>query len=112
MNAAPQRASAAKAAMDRVAGGRPPVDPGEQQDQVVAPKAEPKPPASPDRSKFTVLLSESDAILWDELAMLLRRDLHRRVDKAAFLRALVYLATEDADLRRQVAEQITRDTTA
>lgn len=119
MTPAPKRAGAAKAAMDRVTGNRPPADPGEQpnQDQVAAapkaePKAEPKPPVNPDRSKFTVLLTESDAILWDELAMALRRDLGRRVDKSAFLRALVYLATEDADLRRQVGEQITRDTTA
>jgi hypothetical protein len=65
----------------------------------------------PTRSKYTLLLSESDALMWDQLATQMRRDLHRRVDKSAIVRALVYLASEDADLRRQVAEQIAQDAT-
>ncbi|GAA2842434.1 hypothetical protein GCM10010522_71560 [Kribbella solani] len=103
--------------MTRVAGGRPAADPGSQSADLPPPEPaalppEPKAPANPGRSKFTLLLSESDAIMWDELAMMLRRETGHRVEKAAFVRALVYLAAEDADLRRQVGEEIARDTTA
>lgn len=60
-------------------------------------------------SKYTVLLSDSDALMWDELAVTLRRDLGRRVDKSAIVRALVYLAAEDESLRLQLAETLTRE---
>lgn len=60
-------------------------------------------------SKYTVLLSDSDALMWDELAVTLRRDLGRRVDKSSIVRALVYLAAEDESLRRQLAETLNRE---
>lgn len=60
-------------------------------------------------SKYTLLLSDGDALMWDELAMTLRRDLGRKVDKSSIVRALVYLAADDESLRRQLAETLTRE---
>jgi hypothetical protein len=60
-------------------------------------------------SKYTLLLSDDDALMWDQLAMTLRRDLGRKVDKSAMVRALVYLAAEDEDLRRELTEVLRRE---
>jgi hypothetical protein len=59
--------------------------------------------------KKTLLLSDDDALMWDQLAMTLRRDLGRKVDKSAMVRALVYLAAEDEDLRRELTEVLRRE---
>jgi hypothetical protein len=63
----------------------------------------------PSRRKYTLLLEHSDALMWDELAMQLDRDLGRKIDKSAIVRALVYLAAEDDDLRRQLRETLALD---
>ena len=66
-------------------------------------------PAREKPSKYTLLLSDDDALMWDQLAMNLRRDLGRKVDKSSIVRALVYLAADDESLRRQLAETLTRE---
>lgn len=60
-------------------------------------------------SKYTLLLSDDDALMWDQLAMTLRRELGRKIDKSAMVRALVYLAAEDESLRRQLVETLRRE---
>lgn len=62
-------------------------------------------------SKYTVLLGDDDALLWDQLAVRLRRDTGHRVDKSAIVRTLVYLAAEDAALYEQLTTQLRRDGT-
>lgn len=66
-------------------------------------------PAEKKTSKYTLLLSDDDALMWDQLAMTLRRDLGRKIDKSAMVRALVYLAAEDEDLRRELTDVLRRE---
>lgn len=62
-------------------------------------------------NKYTVLLSDADALMWDQLAFALRRDLRRKVDKSAMVRALVALAAQDDDLHRQLRDMLKRQLT-
>lgn len=101
------RASSASRAFGQLAA------PKKQAQPEAAPAPKPKNPspvAKTDKpSKYTLLLSDDDALMWDQLAMTLRRDLGRKVDKSAMVRALVYLAAEDEDLRRELAEVLRRE---
>lgn len=102
------RASGASQAFSRLSTPKTPAP--------VEPSSAPKPKdpspvtAKADRpNKYTLLLSDDDALMWDQLAMTLRRDLGRKIDKSAMLRALVYLAAEDEDLRRELADVLRRE---
>lgn len=100
-----KRASGASQAFGRLSTPKQP----EAEQKPAAPK-KPAPVQKEDRtSKYTLLLSDSDALLWDQLAMTLRRDLGRKIDKSAMVRALVYLAAEDEDLRRQLVQTLERE---
>lgn len=100
-----KRASGASQAFGRLSTPKQP-----EVEQVASTPKKPAPAVKEERtSKYTVLLSDNDALLWDQLAMTLRRDLGRKVDKSAMVRALVYLAAEDDDLRHQLADTLTRD---
>lgn len=57
-------------------------------------------------NKYTVLLDDRTAVAFDELALVARRKLGRRVDKSALLRALILLAADDASLRDQVIDHV------
>jgi hypothetical protein len=57
-------------------------------------------------SKFTVLLDRRAAVEFDRLAMQMRNQLGRRIEKAAIVRALVALAADDATLRDQLAREL------
>jgi hypothetical protein len=70
------------------------------------PKARSTPAASDRPSKFTVLLDANTAADFDALAVQLRRQLGRRIEKAAIIRALVALAGDDAALRGQLASEL------
>jgi hypothetical protein len=68
-------------------------------------------PAASDRpSKFTLLLDADAAADFDALAVQLRRQLGRRVEKAAIVRALIALAADDTTLRDQLAREIRSNT--
>ena len=102
------RASGASQAFSRLSTSKTPVEPS----STPAPK-KPSPVAATSiekkTSKYTLLLSDDDALMWDQLAMTLRRDLGRKIDKSAMVRALVYLAAEDEDLRRELTEVLRRE---
>lgn len=59
-------------------------------------------------TKYTALLDDTTAVAFDELALMARRRLGRRVDKSQLMRALILLAADDASLRDQVIDQIGR----
>lgn len=70
------------------------------------------PPAKDEKKqqiKYTVLLDVDDAVMWDELAVTLLRSMGKKVDKSAIVRTLVYLATEDEGIRRQLIETLKRE---
>lgn len=71
-----------------------------------APAAEKPVTEKPATTKYTALLDDPTAIAFDELALVARRKLGRRVDKSKLLRALILLAADDAALRDQVIDQI------
>ncbi|MFL4910930.1 hypothetical protein ACJ6WF_49535 [Streptomyces sp. MMS24-I2-30] len=61
-------------------------------------------PAKEDtRSKYTLLLDQDDAVSFDALALGLRRQLGRAVDKSKVVRAMIQLATERSDIREDLA---------
>jgi hypothetical protein len=60
------------------------------------PRPEPTPVASEVLSKYTVLLSDADAALFDDLALRGRRELGHRVSKSDLVRALLALTRDDA----------------
>lgn len=57
-------------------------------------------------SKYTALLDDATAVAFDELALIARRKLGRRVDKSQLIRALILLAADDASLRDQVIDLV------
>lgn len=71
------------------------------------------PPAKDEKKKqqikYTVLLDVDDAVMWDELAVTLLRSMGKKIDKSAIVRTLVYLATEDEGIRRQLIETLKRE---
>src|SRR3954451_11847970 len=60
----------------------------------------------PKTTKYSIQLDDSDALRFDELALVARRRLGRRVDKSELLRALLLLAADDASLRDQLIDQL------
>ncbi len=58
------------------------------------------------KTKYSIQLDDADAVRFDELALVARRKLGRRVDKSELLRALLLLAADDASLRDQVIDQL------
>lgn len=58
------------------------------------------------RNKYTVTLTDDDALMWDDVAMRLRRQLGRKVSKSEIVRALVGLAADDPTLLQQIAETV------
>lgn len=70
------------------------------------------PPATDEKKqqiKYTVLLDVDDAVMWDELAVTLLRSMGKKIDKSSIVRTLVYLATEDEGIRRQLIETLKRE---
>jgi hypothetical protein len=59
-------------------------------------------------SKYTVLLDGETAAAFDELALIARRRTGVRIEKSALLRVLIRLAADDAALREQVIDEVTR----
>lgn len=58
-------------------------------------------------SKFTVLLTPADVVMFDQLALDVRTRLNgRRVAKGDLVRALVALASDDATLRDQLINEL------
>lgn len=66
--------------------------------------AEPKPKPS----KYTLLLDDADAAVFDGLALSARRQLGRRVGKSDLVRVLVHLAADDPTLLTQVVDELRR----
>jgi hypothetical protein len=62
----------------------------------------------PVTSKYTALLDAETAAVFDELALIARRKLGRKVDKSELVRALIMLAADDGSLREQVIGEIER----
>lgn len=60
----------------------------------------------PRMTKYTALLDDVTGVAFDELALVARRKLGRRVDKSELIRALILLAADDASLRDQVIGQL------
>lgn len=89
---------------------RPAAQPAEMPAEVEpAPAPKPQPaPAVRTTTKYTALLDDPTAVAFDELALIARRKLGRRVDKSQLMRALILLAADDASLRDQVIDQIGR----
>ena len=69
------------------------------------PAAAPAPHKSPasdvgePRSKYTVLLGQSDLDIWDELTAKARRATGRRITRAELLRAMLALTADDESLQ-------------
>lgn len=61
-------------------------------------------------SKYTLLVPPDEAVTWDEVALRMRRELGRRVDKSAIVRAAVKAVAEDPELFARVVEVIRNDT--
>lgn len=59
-------------------------------------------------TKYTALLDDATGVAFDELALMARRKLGRRIDKSQLMRALILLAADDASLRDQVIDQVSR----
>jgi hypothetical protein len=72
---------------------------------VVASPALPEPEKAR-MSKYTALLDAETAAAFDELALMARRKLQRRVDKSQLIRALILLAADDGSLREQVIDEV------
>ncbi|HEX6404697.1 MAG TPA: hypothetical protein VF003_16300 [Pseudonocardiaceae bacterium] len=68
--------------------------------------ASPPIPAEAPPSKFTVLLDPDAAIIFDQLAVDIRRLLGRRVAKGDLVRALIALAAADLTLRDQLLNEL------
>src|SRR4051794_10054557 len=62
--------------------------------------------AKPKTTKYSIQLDDGDALRFDELALVARRKLGRRVDKSELLRALLLLAADDASLRDQLIDRL------
>lgn len=80
--------------------------------EAVEPAETPKPVTAaekPRTTKYTALLDDLTAVAFDELALIARRKLGRRVDKSQLMRALILLAADDASLRDQVIDQLGRN---
>ncbi|MFE6744155.1 hypothetical protein [Streptomyces tubercidicus] len=60
------------------------------------------------RSKFTVLLDQKDAVLFDALALEMRSRSGRRVEKAEILRALLRLADTNTRVNAALADVLDR----
>ena len=93
-----KRAGNVRAAFARAAGPTAP--------PTLDPVTDPAPARDPRGSKFTVLLGVDDALAFDEVALRVRRQLGRRADKSAIVRALIALAVEDDALTRQISDAI------
>lgn len=65
-----------------------------------------QPDEAPVASRTTVKLSTDDALLWEELALRLRRRLGRRVHQAEIVRVAMRLVADDPALFEQVAAQL------
>lgn len=59
-------------------------------------------------SKYTALLDGETAAAFDELALMARRKLGRKVDKSKLLRALILMAADDAAVRDQMFDVVGR----
>lgn len=62
----------------------------------------------PKPSKYTLLLDDADAAVFDGLALSARRQLGRRVGKSDLVRVLVHLAADDPTLLTQVLDELRR----
>ncbi len=62
----------------------------------------------PKPSKYTLLLDDADAAVFDGLALSARRQLGRRVGKSDLVRVLVHLAADDSTLLTQVIDELRR----
>lgn len=107
---ASQRRGGLRAAATATAPARPPADPTPD-----AIEPTPAPAPSPARvtekartTKYTALLDDATGVAFDELALMARRKLGRRIDKSQLMRALILLAADDASLRDQVIDQVGR----
>ncbi|MGW2866351.1 hypothetical protein [Streptomyces sp. NPDC001205] len=67
-------------------------------------------PTSTSMSKFTVLLDDHHALIFDELALAMRRRTGRRVDKAEIIRTLVKIAQERELVTNLLARVLDRRT--
>jgi hypothetical protein len=68
--------------------------------------AAPVVPTKERTSKFTANLDPKTAAAFDELALVARRKLERRVEKIEVLKALIMLAADDASLRDQEIAEV------
>ncbi|MET9915393.1 hypothetical protein ABZZ74_53965 [Streptomyces sp. NPDC006476] len=75
------------------------------------PAAAPKAPKAPKPSKCTILLDQDDALVFDGLALELRRQVGRPVDKSEIVRALVHLAARPGPVADRLADVLDRRTT-
>lgn len=66
----------------------------------------------PRTTKYTALLDDATGVAFDELALVARRKLGRRVDKSELVRALILLAADDASLRDQVIGEVQKSAEA
>lgn len=57
-------------------------------------------------SKYTALLDQETAAMFDQLALIARRKLGRKIDKSKLMRALIRLASDDASLRDQMLDEV------
>lgn len=60
----------------------------------------------PRMTKYTALLDDATGVAFDELALVARRKLGRKVDKSELVRVLILLTADDASLRDQVIDQL------
>lgn len=103
-----QRRGGLRAAVTSAAPSHPLADLALEAVESASPQPAANPPAveKPKTTKYTALLDDQTAVAFDELALVARRKLGRRVDKSQLMRALILLAADDASLRDQLIDQI------
>lgn len=79
---------------------------GEEPASAVATVSTPKRRNPPGTTKYTAYLDAQTAATFDELALIARRKLGRKVDKVELLKVLVLLAADDGSLRDQVIDEV------
>ncbi|WP_217207752.1 hypothetical protein [Streptomyces sp. AC550_RSS872] len=67
-------------------------------------------PKAPKPSKYTILFDQDDALVFDGLALELRRQVGRPVDKSEIVRALVHLAARPGPVADRLADVLDRRT--
>lgn len=126
MTASPKRASSVSRSMRAALGQQPPAQDHSKQDtqalvQPEAPSTElhdaavapqgssPAVKATSAANKWTVLLSDEEQLVWDELALLLRKATGRRVKKSDYVRSLVQLASTNPVVQDAVITALRHD---